>query len=94
MEAESLNKGLLYMLAAAVLGVLLVVTPLFALFGDGVKGYYATFLSSRFQSVEDLAALYGFQAAAYIDSKVFAVLAVGLATAIFVYLLVKARFSH
>lgn len=94
MEARSLNKRLLYTLAAAVLGVLLVTTPLFVLFNDGTKDYYAAFLPSRSKSVEELEAMYGLPAVGYIDPKAFVVFAVGFATAIFAYLLVKARFSH
>lgn len=94
MEAKSLNKSLLYTLAAAVLGVLLVATPLFVLFSDGTKSSYAAFLPSRSKSVEELETLYGLPAVGYIDPKAFVVFVVGFVTAIFAYLLVKARFSH
>lgn len=93
-RAESLNKSLLYVLIAAVLGVLLVATPLFIIFEDEAKDYYAAFLLSRSKSIEELENPYGLRAMGYSDPKPLVVLVIGFATAILTYLLAKARFSH
>lgn len=86
----NLHRGLIYALIAAVLGVLLVVVPLFFVSAvETMEGYEYMALKTLSERMKALEKAY----APNYSAGLF-VFTVGFIAAIIVYLLVKAKFSH
>ncbi|MBX5320394.1 MAG: hypothetical protein QHH12_04600 [Candidatus Bathyarchaeota archaeon] len=90
-----MKKGLVYSLMAAVLGVLVVVVPLFLMPIADMEHYGTEFeplaLSERMRNLETLYGLGKASTQGYFAG--LSIFIIGFAAAVVVYLLVKARFS-